>query len=79
MPITEFVFINPKPDAETRQHLDAERPALLTQLFSQAANLNFAHSAKTLQVTGKDVASRDREVLVIREPIRCLPKRTLQS
>jgi hypothetical protein len=67
MPITELVFIRPKPDAQLRKDLDAKLPGVLSGVFSKLPKLDVLCIGSKLDGTSVDTRQQDEVCLFLRE------------
>ncbi|PON29019.1 hypothetical protein TGAM01_v202127 [Trichoderma gamsii] len=65
MPITELVFIRPKPDAQLRKELDAKLPGVLSSVFSKIPKLDVLYIGSKLDGTCEDTHQQDEMCLFL--------------
>lgn len=67
MPVTEFIFIRPKPDAQLRKELDAKLPGVLSSVFSKIPKLDVLCIGSKLDGESADIRQQDEMCLFLRE------------
>ncbi|KAM0518994.1 hypothetical protein ACHAPE_003985 [Trichoderma viride] len=65
MPITELVFIRPKPDAQLRKELDAKLPGVLSSVFSKIPKLDVLCIGSKLDGASVDTPQQDEMCLFL--------------
>ncbi|EHK42576.1 uncharacterized protein TrAtP1_002404 [Trichoderma atroviride] len=65
MPVTEFVFIRPKPDTQLRKELDAKLPGVLSGVFSKLPKLDVLCIGSKLGGTSVDTHQQDELCLFL--------------